>query len=401
MVAQVVPVKETYQIEVVFQLESRLLDYVAQPYAYWGEVLGDEGPASLIHGLRERGWASSVEAGVSHEQSYQNSLFFLFTIQLTLTRHGYLAWRDLLHLLFAYINTCVAAGPQRHLWDQYGAMANASWEWAEPKEPGETVELLAYAMQRYPWADVLAGPALWQRYDPDLIAEVGRAFTPSNSLILLLSPFDGATATEPWFETSYRATSLSAEFLASLTAASDTAFRLPTPSSLIPASFALVDRPADIEPAPRVIFQDERLRLWHLIESQHVTPRAHVSIRFYTGAVYATASAATCARLLIILLEDALMTYLYEGEVADLTMTMRATRRGLEFQADGFTDRLFEFIAHLLIDADQSLLHVTFGAARFSIIKERLQVAWRSAFFAPGEQVRIPNGLRHGSDSAI
>eukprot|EP00474_Spongospora_subterranea_P009440 CRZ09898.1 hypothetical protein [Spongospora subterranea] len=387
---QIESIKESYTMELVFQLPNMSSSYDTQSCSYWGEVLGDEGVGSAISLLRARGLASSLEAGLSQEQTYQNTLFFLFTIEITLTKQGFDAWRDVLSLMFAYINEIVKTGPQEQLWRQYSRMAAASFAWMEPKEPSDTVETLAYAMQKYPWHDVLSGPYRWTRYDPNLIARIGLSFTPDNCIIMLLGRFaedPSIDVIEPWFGTRFRATRIDQELMVSLVTVSDPELALPICSPLAPESFTVVERIGNSDHTPHIVYQKDRLRMWHLLDYKHVTPRAHVSLRFYTSAVYESPLKAVCSRLLIMLLEDALMAYLYSGEVADLTLNMRATRRCLEFQGEGFTDKLFQFINHVIYGSKNSLRHLMLDHQRFEIIKARLQLAWSSLFYAASEQI--------------
>lgn len=386
---EVVPVKETYSIELVFPLPSLVQHYASVPAAYWGEVIGDEGHGSAISVLRDRGLASSLSAGVGHEQTYENNLYSLFTISVVLSKAGFERWQSVLKTIMAYIKLVVDAGPQSDLWEQYRSMSCASFEWAEQKDPVETAESVAIAMQTYPWGDILRGPIVWQTFSPDRMIAVGAKLNIQNCLVILVGPSDDSETfqTEPWFGTKYRESRLASDFMDDLSLAVDPALTLPKRSPLIPKSFTLVPRGPSDPTYPQVILERGNLRMWHFLEQRHQTPRAYISLRFYSASVYDSPVAAVSSRLIALLLEDSLMEYLYQGEVAELSMSIRETRRCMEFQADGFTDRLFEFTQHILFQSPQSLLQAQFTADRFALVKERLQVGWASAYFAPAEQV--------------
>ena len=94
------PVKEIRQAVFSFAIPSALDDYHKKPLSYIANILGDEGPGSLLHLLKRRGWAEGLSAGSG--LSYAEHATFEVTVSLTKT--GLENYQAIGHLLFSLIN---------------------------------------------------------------------------------------------------------------------------------------------------------------------------------------------------------------------------------------------------------------------------------------------------------
>ena len=81
-------VKAGHCITATFQLPSLRVHYRLKPEDYLSHLVGHEGSGSLLSGLKARGWASSLTAGVGEGGFERSSATFLFDVSITLTDAG-------------------------------------------------------------------------------------------------------------------------------------------------------------------------------------------------------------------------------------------------------------------------------------------------------------------------
>jgi nardilysin len=75
--------------------------------------------------------------------------------------------------LFEYLRLLRAAGPQRWVFEELGAIARLKFQWAEEEEACELVSRLACDMPLYAPAHALCGTYLYEDWRPELVWRAG------------------------------------------------------------------------------------------------------------------------------------------------------------------------------------------------------------------------------------
>ena len=81
-------VKSGHCITATFQLPSLRAQYRYKPEDYLSHLVGHEGRGSLLSGLKARGWATQLTAGVGDGGFERSSAAYLFDVSITLTEAG-------------------------------------------------------------------------------------------------------------------------------------------------------------------------------------------------------------------------------------------------------------------------------------------------------------------------
>ena len=81
-------VKAAHSITATWALPSLVQHYRAKPEDYLSHLVGHEGQGSLLAGLKQRGWATGLSAGVGEGGMERNSGYSLFDVSITLTDSG-------------------------------------------------------------------------------------------------------------------------------------------------------------------------------------------------------------------------------------------------------------------------------------------------------------------------
>jgi secreted Zn-dependent insulinase-like peptidase len=190
----VVPVADTHQLRVTWQLPPLQQLYRAKPDEYVSHLLGHESQGSLLHEAKARGWASSLVAGGDFSGLDTNTGCCLFPVVLSLTRKGACEWPQVVELLLEKVALLRALGPQRWVFDELQRLAEVDYRFEDEVDPEEIVQdlsLLMLPLYGIAREDLLTASSLFSEWSPDKIAAVLEHLTVDNMRIDIVSSLFG------------------------------------------------------------------------------------------------------------------------------------------------------------------------------------------------------------------
>jgi nardilysin len=175
-------VKEGHTLTLAWCLPPLGHKYRSKAEDYLAHLLGHEGAGSLLAGLKARGWATGLSAGVGEGGAERSSAAFVFEVAIALTDAGLAAGPGAglapAGLVFAYIGLLARSGPQAWVHAEVSAIAAARFRFAEEEDAAEFVARLAPECRRYAPHHALAGPYLHDEWDPELVSALTAGLTP-------------------------------------------------------------------------------------------------------------------------------------------------------------------------------------------------------------------------------
>lgn len=373
------PEKELRELTLLFPLPSARERYAAKPLEYIGNLLGHEGPGSVLAVLKARGLAESLSAGAGLDLYGEDA----FQVSLQLTPAGVERYREIVALVLRAVEG-LRGGIDEWRFREQGELAALGFRFREKGSPTSAVIGLAESLQQYPVADALRGPYVYSDYDPQLIATYLGYLRPDN-LLLTLSHQEAVTdRSSRWFATPYGLNRLDAATLAREAAAAvEAPLALPRPNEFVPRRVEM--KPAAAASERPVLLEDSAgLRLWHLQDTVFGVPRASVMLQLLSPVPGRSARDAALAVLHARLVDDALNEYAYPATLAGLEYAVEPGARGLTVRLGGYDDR-----QSLLLDTVlQMLRRARFDPERFAAIRTELLREWgNSARRRPYEQL--------------
>ena len=121
------PEQELRELTLLFPLPSARAHYAAKPLEYIGDLLGHEGPGSVLSVLKARGWAESLSAGAGLDLYGEDA----FQLSLQLTEEGVAHYRDIVALLFRAIDQMQEGGVEE--W-RFRRRSSATWHSASARK---------------------------------------------------------------------------------------------------------------------------------------------------------------------------------------------------------------------------------------------------------------------------
>jgi nardilysin len=108
------PIKAIHKLTLSWQLPPTVALYQSKPLNILSSILGYEGPGSLFSGLKSFDYANSLSAGLSGSNTEENSMFTLFTANITLSNRGLANWPHVVKIFHSYLDM-IRCTPVEHL----------------------------------------------------------------------------------------------------------------------------------------------------------------------------------------------------------------------------------------------------------------------------------------------
>ena len=121
---------------------SDVADVLGKPALIVSNLLGHEGPTSLLQFLKNQGLANGLTSGADYEASDMQTI----EVQVSLTKKGLGAWEEVAALVLGYIALLRRTGIPGYFLGECIELANISWRFQERAGPGSYAERLATSM---------------------------------------------------------------------------------------------------------------------------------------------------------------------------------------------------------------------------------------------------------------
>lgn len=267
---QVVPIKDTKYLELMFPLPSIEAYYRSKPDKYLGHLLGHESEGSILAALKQKGWANALSAGVSNSMHD----FAFMEIHVELTQEGSEHTDEIIDCVFSYIGMLRTAGQQEWVGREIKDICDMNFRFLDKSKPISYVQKLATGMQLRDPRHVISGAYIIIEEEDIAVSSSTVSSTVTSQLLDLLHPgncmvyhvdrskFTGCTnKKEKWYGTDYDDVQFTVQQLerwdqcygnstVSSTVGSTSAeqwsafLRLPSPNPFVPTDFQIRGVPA-------------------------------------------------------------------------------------------------------------------------------------------------------------
>ena len=385
------PVLDSRMVDIYFPYQDEEELFEAHPGRYITHLLGHEGPGSVLAYLKAKGWANGLGAG---SYSLCPGSAFL-SVSVRLTEDGLSHYQEVVTSIFEYIALLKEDPPQKWIFEELKRMSEVDFRFKQKSPASKTTSALSGTMQKpYPRDWLLSGPRLMRKWDPESISKGLSYLRPDNFRIHIISqqyPGDWDKK-EKWYGTDYKYEKIPEEFLerirvAARSTASErpTELHLPLKNDFIPTNLEVEKREvAEPLKAPKLIRNDEKARVWWKKDDRFWVPKANVRITLRSPVVSVTPRSSVITQLYCELVNDALVEYAYNAEIAGLEYEFSSHSLGIDIKLSGYNDKMAVLLEKVLTYARD----LEVKEERFKIIKDRLTRGYRNwEFQTPYQQV--------------
>jgi insulysin len=362
---RVEPTGTLRQLQVNFPIADYRREYDAKPTSYVSNLLGHEGEGSLLSQLKREGLADGLAAGGG--LAWRGGA--LLSVSISLTERGVDEQQRVLQLLFTYLDMLRDAGPRERLYREQASIAELAFRFREPTAPVRYVTALSSSMHDYADEDILRGPYLMRRFDPEMIAELLDDLRPERAQVILTAPGVATAERSPYYDVPYARRGPEAIMLSQWreSAARD-ALHLPEPNPFIAEDTSLLALAEDNPATPALRHDSERLRIWYRQAEEFRVPRGALYVSFRSPQVASSATERAAAALYTRIVTDALGEYTYPALLAGLGFDFYRHSQGISLRVSGYNDKQLDLLQELLAAIDRQV----FEPARFERIRREM-----------------------------
>ena len=380
------PIRERRSVSFAFPMPSTLGHYRTKPVRLIGDLLGHEGPGSLLALLKERGWAQALSAG----GGIRSREYDTFEVNIQLTPQGLANLSAVGELLFATIDLIRAKGMQAWRYEELARLSALRFRYEEKHNPGGYVRAVANDMHDYPPVDLLRAAYLMEAFEPEVSARYLAHLRPDNMLMVVMAKGTGATKKTPYYEVPYRIEALDSDLLKPWSSPAPTAaLALPQVNDFIPLNLDMAHGEPVAE-SPRRIVSTPGYELWHALDTSFKLPHSAMYASFRTAKTGASAREAMLIALYLAMVNDELSAFTYPAAVAGMSYSLYGHRRGFTLRLNGYSDRE----ARLLTEIVSRMAKPALAPARFAVIKTDILRRYRNLAERPPHQRSLAL-LRH------
>ena len=346
-----IPEKELYSLSFLFPIPSTYDEYQSKPSGYLSHLLGHEGPGSLFDVLKNKGWVETLKAGLGFMDRVQGA----FSVSMNLTQKGMDEIASIGALLFQNINLIKQKGIEEWRFEEQAKLGEIAFRYAQEFDPGKMAQSLSARLQRYPPEDVLRGPFIVKRFDPDRIQKLLSYLTPQNVNIRVTAPGLATDQTSQYYDVRYRLSEIDHDILerwANVRLNSE--LSLPGPNRFIPARLDMLDGETSSQ-IPEKIDKREHIHLWHQYDNEFGSPRANLYINFMSPVSNQSPADRIMTELYVRIVINQLSDIVYDAYLAGLNYDLFSHYRGVTLKISGFEHPqgdLLKAILHALMNPD-------------------------------------------------
>ena len=375
------PVMESRSFEMYFPYRDEEALFEVQPSRYISHLIGHEGPGSILAYLKEKGWANGLSSGGM--PLCPGSAFF--TVSIKLTPEGLKRYQEIATTVFQYIALMQDSPPQQWIFDEMKDMAEVDFRFRQKSPASRFTSRMSSVMQKsLPRSWLLSGTSKVRKFDAQAISQGIQFLRPDNCRMMIVNQEHngGFDLKEKWYGTDYKVEKISEEFATEVAKALQSKpgdrpaeLHLPHKNEFIPQRLTVekkeVDEPAK---APKLIRNDDAVRLWHKKDDQFWVPKGSVVIHLRNPIAYSTPANFVKTTLYCMLVQDALSEYSYDAEISGLDYNLSGTLSGLSIHVNGYNDKMAVLLEKVLV----SMRDLDVRQDRFDVIKERLQRSYKN-----------------------
>jgi secreted Zn-dependent insulinase-like peptidase len=329
------PVKEIRQAVFSFAIPSALDEYAAKPLSYIANLLGDEGPGSLLALLKEHGWAEGLSAGGG--LSYET--YGTFEVTISLTESGLENYPRIGGWLFSLIRKIRDEGVASWVFNEQRKLAEVDFRFREDVEAYTLVRAFAARMHDYPIQDLYYAPYRYDKFNRELILSYLDRLQPRNLHLLLIGPELETGQVEAHYGVHYSLDALPGDLLEGW---SDPLINpdlyLPKPNPFIAVDLELRQERPEISKPIRINTQDG-FTLWFDHDTSYGSPRGNFYVSIRSPLARTTPKQAVLTDLYAAIVTDQLNAFSYPAQIAGLGFELYDHQRGFTLKISGYTDK--------------------------------------------------------------
>lgn len=364
------PHKPTQRFVLSFALPDIQPWYRFKLVSFLAHLLGDEGPGSLLSGLKAKGWVNAMSAGGGIDGSNYKD----FTLSFELMPEGMQQQEQILLESFSYLAMLKQQPFPQTLFRERQQLVQWSFLYQENKAPLQLASDLAVNLQHYPIEDYVFGDYRMELPPPELYHQLLSYFSADNLRLMLIAPEVPVDRQARWYHTPYSQIAVTPAMLRQLSQASaKDEYRLPGHNPYLLEQLELLKADATVE-LPIRYFENEAMTLWFKPDAEFQSPKGHIFVQLTLPNTVQNLTQLALTKLWLELFLDQVNEQFYPATTAGLHYNLYVQQHGLTLHTSGLSGNQIALVKDLL----EQLPRQQFQPERFAEMQRQLVQHWQN-----------------------
>lgn len=340
-----VPAQPRKQLKVEFRIDNNSAEFRSKTDTYISYLIGNRSQNTLSDWLQKQGLADAINAGADPMVDRNGGVF---SISVSLTDKGLAKRDEVVAAIFNYLKMLRSEGIKQSYFDEISHVLNLDFRYPSITRDMDYIEWLVDTMLRVPVEHTLDAPYLADRYDAKAIAARLDAMTPQNARIWFVSPNEPHNKMAYFVNAPYQVDKITPQrFEQWKQLGKGISLSLPALNPYIPDDFSLT-KPSHEFKKPEMVVDQPGLRVLYMPSRYFADePKADVTVAFRNAKTMDSARNQVLFSLTDYLAGISLDQLSYQASVGGLSFST-SPNNGLEFNANGFTQRLPQLLTSLI-----------------------------------------------------
>lgn len=345
------PIKDIHTLNLHFVIPSQVAQYKSKPTRYISYLLGQEANNSLYSFLKQKGWITSLSAGLGSEYLEQQ----MFNVQLTLTKEGLSQIDHVINAVFFNIEQIKNQPINPAYIEEEKTLSQLAFAYHGYIHPLELSQTLVSQIHKYPAEDVLDAFRITQSANSIEVQSVLQYINTDNLLIQIVSKDNHPEhwsnkqpdwLQEKWYDTTYSNLDIKPSFLQALQKPNNvTEITSPSENPYIAEDLSFV---SEFDPVPKSIFQGKGIQFWHRADNRFDQPKSSIYLAINFDNATTTVRDSLLNKLWARTINDDLREDTYLPYNANLNYSLYDTINGINVKTAGYTDKQQKYLLWLI-----------------------------------------------------
>lgn len=364
------PHKPTQRFVLSFALPDIQPWYRFKLVSFLAHLMGDEGPGSLLSGLKAKGWVNAMSAGGGIDGSNYKD----FTLSFELMPEGMLHQEQIMQDSFSYLAMLKQQPFPETLFRERQQLVQWSFTYQEQKPPLQLASDLAVNLQHYPIEDYVFGDYRMELPPPELYHQLLSYFNADNLRLMLIAPEVPVDRQARWYHTPYSQIAMTPQLLNQLKQAKcKEEYHLPSFNPYLVSTLELLPEQATVD-KPIRYFENDAMTIWFKPDAEFQTPKGHIFVQLTLPNTVQNLTQLALTKLWLELFLDLVNEQFYPATTAGLHYNLYVQQHGLTLHTSGLSGNQIALVNDLL----EQLPKQQFQSDRFIEMQRQLVQHWQN-----------------------
>jgi secreted Zn-dependent insulinase-like peptidase len=366
LILKVKTLKDYRHLSLSFPTPSTKAYFKEKPLYYISSLVGYEGQGSLTSYLKSLGLINGLSASSSHNSDIESN----FQVSFSLTQKGLEQQDKVINSFFNFINKVEQTGINKSLYNEMASLSFQAFQFLSQSNATGYVVQLSQRLKDLPQQHWLDANYLMQGFNEQHISQLLSFIKADNMYVNLQANSIEGDHTEPYFGGHYAVNKIDASTIERWSKKLNITelFIRPlnpyiaTDLHIIPKAKAASIK--DDKLAVQEYNLTQGVTLWHLQDTQFLTPKANLFFTFIIPDRTLTTKEQLTLSLYVRLVNDKFNELFYDAASAGIYLNLYPHSRGFSLRISGYNQK-----QPLIIEQLPTLADIDLSEDRFNIIK--------------------------------